>query len=240
MMNQKLQQAIAAARSGNNKKAQYLLTQTLQENPEETQAWYLLSLLVDSQEKQITYLHRVLELNPAHEKAQEKLAALTAVPTTVDVAPDSLSVADQENSDLLPGWMADDVPDTYFEAPPITQEEEDEETGADSEDDELPDWLQESVVDEWALEEESETAVFPPTDEDEPIALVKTSAEKTDTPPATVTEALAEAKNTAPAKKQKSAAPKNNQGSSLNLVLAVLVILALLVAAFLIYLLVTL
>jgi len=237
-MNQKLQQAIAAARSGNNKKAQYLLTQTLQENPEETQAWYLLSLLVDSPEKQITYLNRVLELNPAHEKAQEKLAALTAVPPTIDIAPDSLSLAEQENSDLLPGWMADDVPDTYFETPSTIEEIAD--TGAESEDDELPDWLQESVVDEWALEEESETAVFPPTEEDQPIAQAETSAEKTDTPPATMAKAPAEATKTPPVKKQKSASPKNNQGSSLNLVLTVLVILALLVAAFLIYLLITL
>jgi hypothetical protein len=84
-MNQKLQQAIQAARVGDNKKAQYLLSQTLQEDPEEVQAWYLLSLLVDSEAKQTAYLQRTLALDPTHEKAQARLVELTAPAVAAEV-----------------------------------------------------------------------------------------------------------------------------------------------------------
>jgi cytochrome c-type biogenesis protein CcmH/NrfG len=78
-MNLKLQQAINATREGQSKEAQVLLTQVLTEDPEEVQAWFLLSLLVDSEQKQIAYLRKVLELDPQHEKAAHRLAQLEAV-----------------------------------------------------------------------------------------------------------------------------------------------------------------
>lgn len=233
-MNQNLQQAIAAARSGNHKKAQYLLTQTLQENPEETQAWYLLSLLVDSEDKQIAYLNQVLALDPTHEKAQERLAALTAVPTPMPTSPDDLPLAEQESGDLLPEWMADDLPDTAVETP--FEAEELPEASAELEEEELPDWLQESVEDEWAWaeEEEEETAVPAPVEApsslaEEPVAAAETTPQTPEKAPKPV-----------PAKKQQPAPQKKSQGSSsLGIILALLVVLAILVGAFLVYLLVT-
>jgi len=75
-MNQKLQQAMVAAQSGNSREAQVLLTQLLSEDPEEVQAWFLLSQLVDSEQKQLAYLNKVLELDPSHEKAAELLSRL--------------------------------------------------------------------------------------------------------------------------------------------------------------------
>ena len=235
-MNQKLQQAIQATRNGNNKKAQYLLTQTLQENPNDTQAWYLLSLLVDSEEKQITYLNRVVALDPSHEKAQEKLAALTtAVSATVILppSPNDLNLEDQESGDLLPGWMADDTSDTFFET--AVTHEADQQLPLKTISDEIPDWLSGSVVDEWA-QAESETALY---DEDEPNQLIEVFAEE----PAMMIPEASPSPTTAPPKapatKKEPAPKKKNQGSQLTLILAVLVLLAVLVGAFLIYLLIT-
>lgn len=75
-MNEKLQQAILAARNEQKTEAQILLTQVLKEDPNETQAWFLLSTLVDSESKKIAYLGKVLALEPEHQMAQKMLARL--------------------------------------------------------------------------------------------------------------------------------------------------------------------
>jgi len=79
-MNPKLQQAMSAAREGRSKEAQVLLTQILSQDPEEAQAWFLLSHLVDSEQKQLAYLKKVLALDPHHEKAAQRLAHLEREP----------------------------------------------------------------------------------------------------------------------------------------------------------------
>lgn len=79
-MNPKLQQAMSAAREGRSKEAQVLLTQILSQDPEEAQAWFLLSHMVDSEQKQIAYLQKVLALDPQHEKAAQRLALLEREP----------------------------------------------------------------------------------------------------------------------------------------------------------------
>ncbi len=238
-MNQKLQQAIVAARSGNNKKAQYLLSQSLQEDPENTQAWYLLSLLVDSDEKQITYLNRVLAIDPNHEKAQEKLAALTtAVSPTPTFSPTGANLAEQEDSDSLPDWMSDDLPDNSFQetawinSEPVQTDRDDE--------NELPDWLQESVLDEW--EQEEKEALEPSAEE--PQMLVDIFADSKEEERTAAQTAVAETKpkpspKPAPASKKQPAPPKKKQGSQMNLILGALILLSVLVGLFLIYLLVT-
>ena len=75
-MNEKLQQAISVARSGQKTEAQLLLTEVLQDDPNETQAWFLLSTLVDSKQKKSAYLGKVLALEPDHEMAQTMLERL--------------------------------------------------------------------------------------------------------------------------------------------------------------------
>lgn len=123
-MTQKLQQAIQLARSGDKQKAQYLLAQTLQEEPENAQAWYLLSLLVDSESKQTAYLQRVLALDPTHEKAQARLAELT--PAIVIAEPD---------------WFEEEEPEEevdWFAATAVAEPAKPAESAAD-----LPDWLYE-------------------------------------------------------------------------------------------------
>jgi hypothetical protein len=102
-MNPKLQQAIVAARAGQRKEAQLLLAQLLQDNPEEVHAWFLLSHLVDSEQKQLAYLKKTVELDPNHAKATQQLAQLESVvlPTA------SLDLDDTSLDSSLPAWMTE-------------------------------------------------------------------------------------------------------------------------------------
>lgn len=75
-MEPKLQQAIVAARAGRNDLAQHLLTEVLQENPDEANAWFLLSHLVESEARQKRYLRKTLQINPQHDMAQTRLTIL--------------------------------------------------------------------------------------------------------------------------------------------------------------------
>ena len=172
-MNEKLQQAISAARNGQATEAQLLLTQVLKENPDETQAWFLLSTLVDSEQKKVAYLGKVLALEPDHQMAQKMLARLqepaeveTAgeeieieaeigseveeVPVSAPVAAshDTSDFLAQEKGDTLPDWL---ITEEGFETveglepAPVN----DDEVAADT-DSELPDWLQEGVAEDWS------------------------------------------------------------------------------------------
>ena len=69
----KLQQAIVATRAGQIEVAQSLLTQLLREDPENANAWFLLGNLVDSQDRQIRYLQKAVELDPENAIAKKQL-----------------------------------------------------------------------------------------------------------------------------------------------------------------------
>jgi hypothetical protein len=75
-MDSKLQQAIVATRAGYIETAQILLADALQENPEETEAWFLLAHLVESPERQARYLEYTLLLEPGHALARQHLQRL--------------------------------------------------------------------------------------------------------------------------------------------------------------------
>jgi hypothetical protein len=75
-MDSKLQQAIIATRAGYNETAQILLIDVLQENPKDTEAWFLLAHLVESAERQARYLEQTLILDPDHELAKRHLGRL--------------------------------------------------------------------------------------------------------------------------------------------------------------------
>lgn len=79
-MNDKMSQAIAAARSGQSQKAQVLLAQILKQDQTDVNAWFLLSHLVEAPEKKTAFLNKVLTLDPQHQKAQQALAALQPLP----------------------------------------------------------------------------------------------------------------------------------------------------------------
>jgi hypothetical protein len=75
-MDPRLQQAINAARAGYNEAAQILLADALQENPQDTGAWFLLAHLVESNERQARYLEQTLLLDPDNELAKQQLERL--------------------------------------------------------------------------------------------------------------------------------------------------------------------
>ena len=248
-MTQKLQQAIQLARVGEKQKAQYLLTQTLQEEPENTQAWYFLSLLVDSEEKQAAYLQRVLALDPSHEKAQSRLDEVAAIATA---APEPEPLESDEDSFSL-SWLDDEdteEEDEWLVATAVATLAE-----ADKPAKELTDWLQEEEEEEEEEDTEPEMA-RPLTDrltlaaddedgdeeKDESIYtleslgnILEDEDEDEEPEPAPVVKVAAPEKSVAP-----TATPKaNGQNSGLTAVLILLVFLAVLVGIVLVYLLVT-
>jgi hypothetical protein len=146
-MDEKLKDAIAAARIGDKLTAQRQLTELLDEDPEQVQGWYLLSLLVDSPQKQAAYLSKTLALNPDHEKAKEQLTALQAAGT---LAPTStireetsqpMDVLAQSDTDELPDWLREASGESEAPAVPATTPEE---TAVPNEN--LPDWLKEPAA----------------------------------------------------------------------------------------------
>ncbi len=144
-MDNKLKDAISAARLGDKETAQRQLTELLDEDPQQVQGWYLLSLLVDSPQKQAAYLSKTLALNPEHEKAKAQLAALQAAGTLAQTSTVSqevgqpMDVLAQSETDELPIWLREEGGEGITAVPVEAAEE----TAVPSED--LPDWLKEPV-----------------------------------------------------------------------------------------------
>jgi hypothetical protein len=179
IMNEKLQQAISAARNGQETEAQLLLTQVLKENPDETQAWFLLSTLVDSESKKIAYLGKVLTLEPDHQMAKKMLARLqvggeaeaeTETETETEVVVDGIDVEEdetpsapvvvsyntadfmaQQKGDTLPEWLIEEEGLEITEEAEAAQPESIQEAIPD-EAAEIPDWLQNEVPESWSEE----------------------------------------------------------------------------------------
>lgn len=196
-MNEKLQQAITASRTGQKQDAQRLLTQLLREDPNEPQAWFLLSHLVDSKQKQVAYLSKTLALDPHHEKARQRLDRLTVAspesgPSTAgypapdvkeppqpafSVSTDQLDFLEQEKGETVPAWMADDIvnqvaAEMVEEAPTLVTA-----TPTTIEQADLPDWLQQDVSAAWAEPKAAEVEQAPLATE----SMAKPLAPKPDT-----------------------------------------------------------
>ncbi len=148
-MSQKLQEAMAAARAGEKQTAQHLLVDILEESPEEIQAWFLLSHLVDSETKQVNYLKKVLALDPTHAKARQRLNQLLSkavngpAATPLPVSADAFDYEAQAVGDTVPEWMAGEE-SAVATAVTATEPE------IDDADLEIPDWLQTSLDEEAA------------------------------------------------------------------------------------------
>jgi hypothetical protein len=224
-MNQKLQQAIAATRAGQKREAQVLLTQVLQEEPEEVHAWYLLGLLVESPHKQRAYLGKVLALDPDHEKARQHLARLETAAPPIDFeaetleeetqthgaeaelapAPRQLSVESdfmaQERGDTLPDWMADHA--DHLNLDQIELAETAPSATLDVLDDtDVPDWLQEVTDESWI--EAGKPGLAEEAEEPERPELVPAQSE--------LPVAAAETPEVTPAKTQKTPATRPESG----------------------------
>ena len=228
-MDEKLKEAIAAVRMGDKETAQRQLTDLLEEDPKQVQGWYLLSLLVDSPQKQAAYLSKTLALNPDHAKAKTQLAALQAAGTlasTTTIAEETsqpMDVLAQSETDELPDWLREAGGESETPAIPAAQAEE---TAVPAED--LPDWLKEPA----ALPDASSSTR--PV-EDQPTVVGKTAepVSKPDKIAADLQKTLDR-----PQQKQTKAARTAKQNTrNLNIVLGLLVTLAVIIIILLAYLL---
>ena len=229
-MDEKLKEAIAAVRMGDKQTAKRQLTELLDSDPEQVQGWYLLSLLVDSPQKQAVYLSKTLSLNPNHEKARQQLAALQSAgdlaATTPAPAEPKLTrdVLAQSETDELPDWLPEEDVDTTFTAVPA---ETTQETAVANED--LPDWLKEPA----ALGEEAIPRLEPV--EEEPTLVGKTAepATESDKMVADLKQSLDKPRDSQ-AKRPRSA---KQDTLALNIILGFLVTVAIIVMLILAYLL---
>jgi len=85
MTSELLQQAYDSYTSGNRKKAIDLLTQAIEANPEDVDAWYGMAICSKDTNFKIKCLRKVLQLNPNHEKAKQGLELL--VPPSAEPIP---------------------------------------------------------------------------------------------------------------------------------------------------------
>lgn len=236
-MDNQLKEAITLARAGEREAAQRELTTFLEEKPEEAQGWYLLSLLVDSPQKQAAYLSKTLDINPNHAKAKEQLEVLqssgTLAPTST-ISSDSNQadvVLEQAESDHLPDWLQQEQ--EWEASPSIEITETDEETAVPN--DTLPDWLKEPA-------DIFQDALIKPIEESPTI--VGHTAQSNDESDKTVSALRQQAQEKTIAKKptKKQSKPKpsaSKSTASLNIILGMLILLALVVVVMLAFLIFT-
>lgn len=132
-MDPKLQQAIAATRAGEIETAQHLLTATLQEDPQDAEAWFLLAHLVQSPDRQARYLEYALALQPDHPLAAKHLSRLlqpdvpppvikaSARPVSSGRHPTPAPEVDSEFSPIPPARTAPLPASSSSPAPPASQ-----------------------------------------------------------------------------------------------------------------------
>jgi len=71
-----LDQAVEAINSGDKQTGRWLLTDLLNDDPYQEEAWLWLALVVDTDEERIQCLEQVLVINPYNEDARRELATL--------------------------------------------------------------------------------------------------------------------------------------------------------------------
>jgi len=86
-------------KTGDTKAARPLIIQVLRDEPNNTQAWYMLSFAVPRQDKQIHALQQLLQIDPNHEKALNRLKKLGGeVPSPLANNDKNLDHAGQEGT----------------------------------------------------------------------------------------------------------------------------------------------
>jgi competence protein ComEC len=73
-----IQQAISAARSGDQQTAYTLLSQVVEQEPQNARAWYLLSQVSATEAQAVDCLQRVLQIQPGNAQAVEQLEKIQA------------------------------------------------------------------------------------------------------------------------------------------------------------------
>ena len=167
-MDERLQQAIAAIKAHDNQTAQQLLAQYLKTNPTHPQGWFLLSQVVADRKQQVAFLHKTLVLDPEHRQARQKLAAMgealpespaaetpTLISPALPVSRDEGDWTAQAEATTIPPWMAGQKTyqaETLIRTTMGTGVDEQEEPAQAAA--EIPDWLVEKPMGEWAEKEE--------------------------------------------------------------------------------------
>jgi len=233
-MDERLAQAIEATRAGQKKEAQLQLTRLLRDDPASVQGWYLLSLLVDSGEKQAAFLNKVVALDPTHEKARQRLSRLqssplpdTAALADAPVAPPETDLEAQETGESVPAWLVESG-DAEIMTPPVQEEEDTGKQNYPPVVEEVPSWL-ETRDDDWVMEEPPTQISIPKPETNLDATVVSPSpapGEKEET--GKPIPAAAPLKEPAARHQQKGKAA--TQTNTLNLAILVLIVLALLIA----------
>ncbi len=96
-MDQLVQAAITAARQGNRPKAIELIKEVLCTNPNDIEAWLVLSRLVDQPERKRQCLNRVLSLDAGNKMAREELLKLDRAAMGVPILQTAAAPAFAEN-----------------------------------------------------------------------------------------------------------------------------------------------
>ena len=128
-MTASLQDAIAAVRAGETERAQLLAAEVIRDNPDDANAWYLLSQLVDSDARRAVYLHKALALEPEHSRARAEFDALPAT-----------AVASLWGTDV-PQPVATEAVATEVFAPAVEVFEESAAAEAEAQPEAPPEWL---------------------------------------------------------------------------------------------------
>ncbi len=126
-MSTPLDQAIATAKKGDTQEAQQMLAGYLAATPDDDQAWYLMSQMVDSDARRAVYLGKTLALNPWHERAWAEFYSLP---------PDVISMLEASSTETPSATKGAAVATATAAAATVT---------ADAA---LPDWLQPVVGDQ--------------------------------------------------------------------------------------------
>lgn len=216
-----LQEAIAAARAGDMGRARQLAADNARANPDDANAWYLLSQLVESDARRAAYLGKTLALDPAHARARvefdalppalaAELAPAAALPAATAPEPEAATEAGYEPDDLMAVAVATATAEPAVETPALESDTPEE----------LPEWLQPLSPEPAAV-----TSIDAPVAADAPVAVA--AAETAAPPPPAVTP-----------RPRPAPAPKRNGGNqALSILLALLALLTVVVLGFLIYLL---
>src|SRR5262245_5039834 len=72
------EQGIAAFKAGNKDQARQLLSQAVQQDPNDEQAWYYLAAAVDNPAQRKMALEKVLAINPNNDRARQVLDKVNA------------------------------------------------------------------------------------------------------------------------------------------------------------------
>jgi hypothetical protein len=121
-MNDRLREAISVARSGETREAQLLVTAILENSPDDAQAWYLMSHLVESPARRAVYLYKAVSLDPYNERAKAELAQFPAAVTYVLSNPGGGSPVGMIESPSQDG-VSDDLPEVLRPADEVLSDQ---------------------------------------------------------------------------------------------------------------------